>query len=83
MIEQDFNYAYSTVKYMADFIETRVEDSDSSVMELSEEQLNKQCILHGKCRHSIDKCKDLHIKINKHKQKKKGSLSLMERGTMN
>ena len=53
------------------------EDSDSSVVESSKEStearrpIRKYCILHGKCSHSTDNCKDLHAMINKHKQKKK------------
>ena len=92
MINQDFNYADSTIKETTDFFETRVEnlepkedkerssaaskkplkkfkkskreDSDSSIVESSEESTEarrpskKYFILHGKCSHSTDKCKD-------------------------
>ena len=53
------------------------EDSDSSVVESSKEftetrhPSKKYCILHCKCSHSIDSCKDLRALVNKHKQKKK------------
>ena len=49
------------------------EDSDSSVVEPSKEltealrPVRKYCILHGKCSHSTDNCKDLRTMINKHK----------------
>ena len=52
------------------------EDSDSSVVESSEESTKarhpnkKYCILHGKCSHSTESCKDLRAMVNKHKQKK-------------
>ena len=52
------------------------EDSDSSVIEISEESTEarhpskKYCILHGKCSHSTDYCKDLRAMVVKHKQKK-------------
>ena len=52
------------------------EDSDSSVVESSEESTKalhpskKYCILQGKRRHSTDCCKDLCTMVNKHKQKK-------------
>ena len=50
------------------------ENSSSNVVESIEEssverQPNKKyCIIHGKCSHSTDDCKDLHAMINKHKQ---------------
>ena len=53
------------------------EDSDSSVVESSEESTEarrpskKYCILYGKCSHSTNSCKDLRAMVNKHKQKKK------------
>ena len=53
------------------------EDFDCSVVEISEEstevchQINKYCILLGKCSHSSDSCIDLRAMVNKHKQKKK------------
>ena len=53
------------------------EDSDSSVVESSEEftealrRTRKYCILHGKCSHSTDNSNNLRAMINKHKQKKK------------
>ena len=53
------------------------EDSDSSVVESSEEgnkahrPTRKYCILHGKCSHFTDNCKDLRAMVVKHKQKKK------------
>ena len=62
-------------------------DSDSSVMEYSQEtslkhkQVKKYCILHGKCSHTIDKCKELHAMLNKHKQKKKRITYLRGRET--
>ena len=49
------------------------EDSDSSVIESSKESteacrpIKKYCILHGKCRHSTDNCKELRAMVNKHK----------------
>ena len=52
-------------------------DSNTSVVESSEESTEtrrptrKYCILHGKCNHSTDNCKDLRAMVNKHKQKKK------------
>ena len=52
------------------------EDSDSSIVESSEESTGacipnkKYCIIHGKCSHFIDNCKDLHAMVNEHKQKK-------------
>ena len=52
------------------------EDSDSSVIESSEEYSveckpnRKYCVLHVKCSHSTDYCKDLCAMINKHKQEK-------------
>ena len=53
------------------------EDSDSSVVEYSEESTKarcptrKYCILHGKCNYFTDNCKDLRAMVNKYKQKKK------------
>ena len=53
------------------------EDSDSSVIESSEQStkarrpIKKYCILHGKCSHSTDNCKDLRAMVNKQKQKRK------------
>ena len=53
------------------------EDSDSSVVEPSEESTEarrptrKYCILHRKCSHSTDNCKDLRAMVKKHKQRKK------------
>ena len=52
------------------------EDSDSSVVESREKctearrPSKKYCILHNKCRHSMDSCKDQRTMVNKHKQKK-------------
>ena len=49
---------------------------NSSVVESSEESTvecrpnSYYCILHGKCSHSMDSCKDLRTMIIKHKQKK-------------
>ena len=57
--------------------EKEKKSSDSSVVESSEEstearRLNKNlCILHGKCSHSTDNCKNLRAMVSKHKQKKK------------
>ena len=48
-------------------------DSDSSVVEFSEESTverrpsKKYCILHGKCSTSKDDCKVLHAMVNKHR----------------
>ena len=53
------------------------EDSNSSVVESSEESteahrpIKKYFILHQKCSHSTDSCKDLRAMGNKHKQKNK------------
>ena len=55
------------------------EDSDSSVVESSEEstkgrrQSKKYCILHGKCLHFTANFKDLFAMLNMHKSKKKKS----------
>ena len=63
------------------------EDSISSVVESSDESTearsssNKYCILHGKCSHSTDSCKDLRAKVTKHKQKKRKISGTMERAT--
>ena len=49
------------------------EDSDSSVVESSEESTEacrpnkKYCILNGKCSHSTDSCMDPRAMVNKHK----------------
>ena len=51
------------------------EDSDSSVIESSKEstearrQIRKYCILHGKCSHSTDNCKDLRAMVKKHRKR--------------
>ena len=53
------------------------EDSDSKVVESSKESTKahhtnkKYCILHNKCSHSKNNCKDLCAMVSKHKQKKK------------
>ena len=58
-------------------IKRKMEDSDPSVVESSEESTKvhrptrKYCILRGKCSHLTDNCKDLRAMINKYKQKKK------------
>ena len=55
------------------------EDSNSNVVEPSEENIESRCpskkyyILHGKYSHSIDSYKDLRAMVNKYKQKKKKS----------
>ena len=44
------------------------------IIESSEESprpSKKHYILHGECSHSTDNYKDLHVMINKHRQKKK------------
>ena len=52
------------------------EDSDSSVVESSDEStdnrrpVRKYCILHGKCSHFTDNCKDLRAMVLKYKQRK-------------
>ena len=62
-----------------------MEDSDSSVLESSEESTDARrpiriyCILHGKCSHSTDNCKDLRAMVNKHKQKKKKPFKYYEK----
>ena len=49
------------------------EDSDSSVVESSQESSvehrpnRKHCILHGKCSHSADNCKELRAMVKKQK----------------
>ena len=53
------------------------EDSNSSVVESSKESTKARrpkkthCILHRKCSHSTDNCKDLRAMVSKHNQKKK------------
>ena len=53
---------------------TKREDSNSDVVESTEESteahrpIKKYCILHGKCGHSTENCKDLHAMLNKHTQ---------------
>ena len=53
------------------------EDSDSIVVGSSKESTKAQrptrkyCILHGKCSHPTNNCKDLRAMINKHKQKRR------------
>ena len=65
------------------------EDSDSSIVESSEEPFVecwpdwKYCILHGKCTHSTDNCKDLCAMVNKHKKKKRGVSRPMEKTKRN
>ena len=65
------------------------EDSDLSIVESREkfslERLSnrKYCILHGKCNHSTDNCKDLCEMINKSKQKKRGISRPMGKATRN
>ena len=65
------------------------EDSDSSVTESSEESAaalrlsKKYCILHSKCSHSMDYCKDLCAMVIKHMQKKKKISGPTERATKN
>ena len=55
------------------------EDNGSIVVESSEESAKaycpskKYCILHSKCSHTTDRCKDLHAMVNTRKQKKKKS----------
>ena len=63
------------------------EDSDSSVVGTSKEStkahrpIRKHYILHGKCSHSTENCKDLHDKVNKHKQKNRTLLKTTEGAT--
>ena len=65
------------------------DDSDSSVVESSDESTDvrrptrKYCILHGKCSHSTENCKDLHAMVVKRKQKKRKISRAMERATRN
>ena len=53
------------------------DDSNPSVVESSKistearRPIKKYYILHCKCSHSTDNCKDLRAMVNKHKQKKK------------
>ena len=55
--------------------------SDSSVVESSEESIQdhcpikKYCILHDKCSHSTDNCKDLRAMVSKHKKRNKKSFN--------
>ena len=59
--------AKKTIREVSDF-SVVVSKEESTV----ERRPNKKCcILHGKCSHSTDSCKDLHAMINNHKQKKK------------
>ena len=61
------------------------QESDSSVVESRKESTEarwtskKYCILHGKCSHSSDRCKNLRAMVNKHKQKKKKTSRPTER----
>ena len=65
------------------------EASDSSVVESSDESTKarhptrKYCILHGKCSHSTDNCKDLRAMVNKHKRKKKKRKNFKKYGKSN
>ena len=55
------------------------EESNSSAVEFSKgstearRPMRRYCILHGKCSHSTDNCKDLRTMVKKQKQKKKKS----------
>ena len=77
----------SVVKSLKKIKKRKREDSNSSVVKFSEEfsvehhANSKYFILRCKCGHSMDSCKDLRAMINKHEQKIRGSVSLMERAT--
>ena len=63
------------------------EDTDSSIVESSEESTEarcpnkKYCILHGECSNSTDNCNDLRAMVSKQKQKKKKVLQTMKTAT--
>ena len=63
-------------------------DSDSIVVKLSEESSvehranRKYCILHGKCSHSLQKCKGLHATVIKHKQMRRQKFKLHRKSNM-
>ena len=63
------------------------ENSNSSVVESSKESTEgchpskKYWILHRKCSHATNNCKDLHAIVNKHKQKRRRVSGIMERAT--
>ena len=77
-LKEDKNFSAAAKKpNMKNIKKRKQEDSDPSVVESSEESFaghhpkRKHYILHGKCCHSTDSCKDLRAMINKNKQKKK------------
>ena len=85
--EDNKNSSVATKKIKKSYKKRKREDSDYSVVESREEwtearrPIRKYYILHGKCSHSTDNCKDLRAMVNKHKQKKKKPFKITERET--
>ena len=79
------NASAAAKKFFKKIKKRKRQDSDSSVIESSEGSTEnrspskKYCILHAKCSHFIDSCKDLCSMVNKHKEKEKKFQDLLKK----
>ena len=76
-VKKKFLAAAKQLNYKRSLKNCKQEESDSSVVESSEESTvgcrtsKKYCILNGKCSHSMGNCKVLRSMVIKHKHRKK------------